>query len=100
MIEYMPTLAYGFLVSPEEFETIPDETQQSLLDEEILMQQNSYMNTPYIYVIDDLIGSEDDIHDVTNYNWYISEDSIADFHALFPNRVQEEPKLLLYCLIR
>lgn len=46
MIEYMPTLAYGFLVSPEEFETIPDETQQSLLDEEILMQQNSYMNTP------------------------------------------------------
>lgn len=100
MIEYMPTLACGFLLTPEEVEALPSEARQSLLDEEILMQQNYYMNTPYIYTIDDLCGSEDTIHDVSSYDWHISEDAIADFYKLFPNRAQEEPRLLLYCLIR
>jgi hypothetical protein len=103
-VEYCSVLAQGWIVDDAEVQNLDDEVRENLIDNGILVCQNSWTkNSDYLYVFAGMKWScDDEIITIIPEMLLATEDApaaAAQFYKLFPAHKSEKPKLHLMVVI-
>lgn len=99
-VESRSILAQGWIVDNAEVQDLDDEVRENLIDNGILICQNSWAkNSGYLYVFCNMDWSCDDEIITIDPEMFLTVDdapaSAAQFYKLFPAHKSAAPKLLL-----
>lgn len=100
-IEYKSIVYKGWVVSNEEISQLNPEDCEFLLDTGFLIMQNGWTaKCEYAYVLSGITveATEDKIICLEDIDWPAEVDapsSMAKFYELFPNHLNEKPKIQL-----
>lgn len=96
-VERRAMLAYGWVIEDDELGNIPEEVYEELVDRNIIIYQDEWYS---VFALDyRLCADEDAILEINKPLCPRSEDLVNLFYKIFPNRISEEPKYLLYIVI-
>ena len=95
-------LAWGWILTPEEIATLPDEVYEEWLDNEWLISSEASDETIFTYFSVDADESPKNVTDVTELVSEIGneefEKRVKAFHKAFPARTDESQAYLWYVL--
>lgn len=96
-------IAHGFLIEPEEIETLSSELVESLLLKQILLRENRTEFGFYFYTIKKVeayngiaIPLNEALPLTLSNKFNSEEEAIAKFYELFPEREGEKPYSFLF----
>lgn len=100
-VDYRSVVYYGWVVNSDEISQLDDDVYENLMDSGTLMLQNSWTgDSLYAYVLCNACVEANDeaIISLSDIAWPEPVDapaSVAQFYKLFPQRINEQPKLML-----